>query len=173
MVGSTASTTEPRPTGARAAIHGAQWALLALLALAFTAAAASVTTKEVEEALTCQCGCGLTVHSCNHLQCGSGIPLKQEVLTMVSQGLPRDEILVRFRDKYGEKILSSPTTEGFNLTAWVLPFVVLGIGVVVVLGTVRRWTVVARADQPGTASKVGISDGDRRRLDAELAKDPR
>jgi cytochrome c-type biogenesis protein CcmH len=148
-----------------------EWALLALLALAFTAAAAMVTTKEIEEALTCQCGCGLTVHSCNHLQCGSGIPLKQEVLTMVSQGLARDEILVRFRDKYGEKILSSPTTEGFNLTAWVLPFVVLGIGVVVVLGTVRRWTVVARADEAPTVSQ--LDDRDRRRLDAELAKDPR
>ena len=150
-----------------------EWVLLALLALAFTAAAASVTTKEIEEALTCQCGCGLTVHSCNHLQCGSGIPLKQEVLTMVSQGVPRDEILLRFRDKYGEKILSSPTTEGFNLTAWVLPFVVLGIGVVVVLGTVRRWTVVARADQTPTGSQLDISERDRRRLDAELAKDPR
>src|SRR5437773_10231965 len=109
------------------------FAVVASLALAGAAAAATITTKEVEEALTCQCGCGLTVHSCNHLQCGSGIPLKQEVLTLVSQGLPRDEILVRFRDKYGEKILSSPTTEGFNLTAWVLPFVVLGIGVAVVL----------------------------------------
>ena len=92
---------------------------------------------------------------------------------MVFQGLPRDEILVRFRDKYGEKILSSPTTEGFNLTAWVLPFVVLGIGVVVVLGTVRRWTVVARADQTPTGSQLDISERDRRRLDAELAKDPR
>ena len=147
------------------------WALAALLALGFTAAAAMVTTKEIEEALTCQCGCGLTVHSCNHLQCGSGIPLKQEVLTLVSQGLPRDEILVRFRDKYGEKILSSPTAEGFNLTAWLLPFVVLGIGVVVVLGTVRRWTVGARRDEAPTGSQV--SDGDRRRLDAELAKEPR
>src|ERR1051326_3983790 len=80
---------------------------------------AAVSFQDVEESLTCQCGCGLTVHSCNHLQCGSALPLKQEVLTLVSQGLPRDEILVRFRDKYGEKILSSPTTEGFNLTAWV------------------------------------------------------
>src|SRR2546430_1102814 len=149
------------------------WALRPLLALELTAAAAALTTKESGEPLTCQCGCGLTVHSCNHLQCGSGIPLKQEVLTMVSQGVPRDEILLRFRDKYGEKILSSPTTEGFNLTAWVLPFVVLGIGVVVVLTTVRRWTVVARADQAPTVSQVDISDRDRRRLDAELAKDPR
>ena len=115
------------------------FAVVTLLALVGSAAAATVTTKEVEEALTCQCGCGLTVHSCNHLSCGSGIPLKQEVLTLVSQGLSRDEILLRFRDKYGEKILSSPTTEGFNLTAWLLPFIAVGAGVLVVVRTVRRW----------------------------------
>src|SRR5436853_2354857 len=149
-----------------------EWVLLALLALAFTAAAASITTKEVEEALTCQCGCGLTVHSCNHLQCGSGIPLKQEVLTLVSQGLSRDEILLRFRDKYGEKILSAPTTEGFNLTAWILPFVVVGMGAVVLITTVRRWTAAEAADvaQP---EALRPSDSDRRRLAAELAKHDR
>src|ERR1700756_432712 len=116
------------------------FAVVTWLALVGSVAAATVTTKEVEEALTCQCGCGLTVHSCNHLSCGSGIPLKQEVLTLVSQGLSRDEIVLRFRDKYGEKILSSPTTEGFNLTAWLLPFIAVGAGVLVVVRTVRRWT---------------------------------
>jgi len=149
------------------------WAwVLGMLALAAVAAAASITTKEVEEALTCQCGCGLTVHSCNHLQCGSGIPLKQEVLTLVSQGLARDEILLRFRDKYGEKILSAPTTEGFNLTAWLLPFVVVGMGAVVLITTVRRWTAAEAADvaQPDALQP---SDSDRRRLAAELAKHDR
>ena len=78
-------------------------ALVLVLALAAAGAptragAATVTTKEIEEALTCQCGCGLTVHSCNHLQCGSGIPLKQEVQLLVSRGLGRDEILLHFRD---------------------------------------------------------------------------
>ena len=127
----------------------------------------AVTTKEVEEALTCQCGCGLTVHSCNHLQCGSGIPLKQEVATFVSQGLARDEILVRFRDKYGEKILAAPTTEGFNLTAWVLPFVVLAFGLGLVGLTVRRWTGREATATP----RAGLDAADRRRLDEALRED--
>ncbi|MEA2625957.1 MAG: cytochrome c-type biosis protein CcmH [Candidatus Binatota bacterium] len=143
--------------------------LLALLWLALVPApveaAVAVTAKEVEEALTCQCGCGLTVHSCNHLQCGSGIPLKQEVRQLLDQGLGGDEILARFRGKYGEKILSSPTTEGFNLAAWVFPFVMLGAGVVLVVGVVRRWTSRETAAAPVSAS---LSTEERRKLDEAL-----
>jgi cytochrome c-type biogenesis protein CcmH len=135
-----------------------------------SAGAAAVTTKEIEEALTCQCGCGLTVHSCNHLQCGSAIPLKQEVLTLVTQGLGRDEILLRFRGKYGEKILSSPTTEGFNLTAWVLPFVMLACGMGLVAATLVRWRAARDTATAPAAAPAAISDADRRRLEAELAK---
>jgi cytochrome c-type biogenesis protein CcmH len=134
------------------------------------AGAAAVTTKEIEEALTCQCGCGLTVHSCNHLQCGSGIPLKQEVQLLVSQGLGRDEILLRFRDKYGEKILSAPTAEGFNLTAWILPFVVLAGGAAVVATTLFRWRGAREASPAETGTPRSLSELDRRRLESELAK---
>ncbi len=142
--------------------------LLLLLLLAAPASAA-ITTKEVEESLTCQCGCGLTVHSCNHLQCGSAIPMKQEIAALVSQGLGRDEILLRFRDKYGEKILSSPTTEGFNLTAWVLPFVMIAAGGAALVVTVRRWTSKA-SDTEAVAPAGALPDEDRRRLDEELAR---
>src|SRR5262244_4131141 len=78
----------------------------------------AVTTREVEEALTCQCGCGLTVHSCNHLQCGFAVPTKQTILDLVSQGKTKEEIAASFTARYGEKILSAPTTSGFNLAAW-------------------------------------------------------
>jgi len=132
--------------------------------------AAAVTTKEIEEALTCQCGCGLTVHSCNHLQCGSGIPLKQEVLTLVSQGLGRDEILLHFRDKYGEKILSAPTVEGFNLTAWIVPFVMLAAGGALVAITLVRWRATREASASEAAPRP-LSETDRRRVEAELAKE--
>ena len=148
-------------------------ALLLLLAVAgarSSAGAAAITTKEIEEALTCQCGCGLTVHACNHLQCGSGIPLKQEVLALVSQGLDRDEILLHFRDEYGEKILSAPTTEGFNLTAWILPFVMLAGGALVVAATLFRWRAAPDMPPPAGAARAPVSDRDRRRLEAELAK---
>jgi len=148
-------------------------AVLVLLLLPGVAARAGVTTKEIEEALTCQCGCGLTVHSCNHLQCGSGIPLKQEVRTLVSQGLARDEILLHFRDTYGEKILSAPVPEGFNLSAWILPFVVIGVGAGVVVASVRRWTWPSRAEAASQTARPEISESDRRRLDVELAKGER
>ncbi len=149
----------------------ALWLLGLLLLAPSSAGAAMVTTKEIEEALTCQCGCGLTVHSCNHLQCGSGIPLKKEVQALVTQGLGRDEILLRFRGKYGEKILSSPTAEGFNLTAWVLPFVVVAGGAGFVVRTARRWTAVAaKGGGGGVERRIQLSDDDRRRLQAELAR---
>ena len=53
-------------------------AVLWVLPLA-AAAVDPPTFQELEESLTCQCGCGLTVHSCNHLQCPSALPLRQEI----------------------------------------------------------------------------------------------
>lgn len=144
---------------------------LALLALGPSLArTAAVTTKEIEESLTCQCGCGLTVHSCNHLTCGSAIPLKREIQMLVNDGLGRAEILAHFRDRYGEKILSAPTTEGFNLTAWILPFVMIFAGTVIVVVAVRRWTSRDQAASPATSAGDDLTPEERRRLDAELRR---
>jgi len=86
------------------------------------------------------------------------------------EGLGRDEILLRFRDKYGEKILSAPTVEGFNLTAWLVPFVMLAAGAAVVATTLVRWRAT-RETSPSEAVPRPLSELDRRRLQAELAKE--
>lgn len=99
----------------------------------------AVTTQEVEEALTCQCGCGLTVHSCNHLQCGFAVPAKQTILDLVSQGKTKDEIIASFTARYGEKVLSAPTTTGFNLAAWITPFFAVVVGGVLIGVMSLRW----------------------------------
>lgn len=151
-----------------AAIIGLSLALLGLRPTLVTAA--KVTTKEIEEALTCQCGCGLTVHSCNHLGCSSGIPLKREAQTLVSEGLGREEILARFRDKYGEKILSAPTTQGFNLTAWIFPFVMLAAGTVIVVVAVRRWTNRAETANVAADSSAELTSGEHQRIEAALRR---
>lgn len=126
----------------------------------------NATQSEIEEALTCQCGCGLTVHSCNHVQCPSGIPLKEEIAGQLAIGKNKPEVLSYFAGKYGEKILSAPTTTGFNLIAWVTPFAVVLIAAAIVVVVSRRWRrepvpppVVA--PQPGDAER-------RARLTAEL-----
>jgi cytochrome c-type biogenesis protein CcmH len=106
--------------------------------------AATVSFEDLEESLTCQCGCGLTVHSCNHLQCGSAIPLREEIRAQMKLGKSKEQILAYFSNKYGEKILSSPTARGFNLVAWVTPFVLVGLGGVFVGITLIRWSARGR-----------------------------
>ncbi len=97
------------------------------------------TFEELEESLTCQCGCGLIVRACNHLQCPSAIPLRQEIREQMARGVDKEAILAYFANKYGEKILSSPTTTGFNLAAWMMPFVTVAVGAAVVVVTLLRW----------------------------------
>jgi len=62
-------------------------------------------------------------------------------------GKSKEEILAYFGVKYGEKILSAPTTEGFNLFAWITPFLLVAIGGTFIVVTVRRW-VGRRAHAP-------------------------
>jgi cytochrome c-type biogenesis protein CcmH len=110
------------------------------VALPIHARAAKPTFQDLEESLTCQCGCGLTVHSCNHLQCDSAGPLRAEIREQMALGKDKRAILAHFVESYGEKILSSPTTRGFNLTAWVTPFVLVALGGVFVVVTLVRWS---------------------------------
>ena len=124
------------------------------------------TQSQIEESLTCQCGCGLTVHSCNHVQCPSGIPLKEEIATQLAAGKTQAEVLTYFSTKYGEKILSAPTTTGFNLVAWVTPFAVVAIAATLVVVASRRWR---RKGAPAAPVARTEADGEwRARLNAEL-----
>jgi cytochrome c-type biogenesis protein CcmH len=126
----------------------------------------SATQTDLEESLTCQCGCGLTVHACNHLQCPSGIPLKEEIASQLALGKTREQVLSFFSGKYGEKILSSPTTSGFNIIAWVMPFAVVLIAATIIVVLTRRWR---RRPRPDAAPAPSAADpGLRARLDAEL-----
>jgi cytochrome c-type biogenesis protein CcmH len=148
-------------------------ALLAVLLRATALAAGPPSFQEIEESLTCQCGCGLTVHACNHLQCPSAIPLRREIREQLGLGLDRDQVLAHFQQKYGEKILSSPTASGFNLTAWTMPFIVLGAGGVLVVLTLQRWRRAsarpARGPVAGVPSPSELAAHERT-LDRELER---
>ncbi|MFN8600013.1 MAG: cytochrome c-type biogenesis protein CcmH [Candidatus Binatia bacterium] len=136
-----------------------------------TARAEIATQYQMETDLTCQCGCGLTVHSCNHLNCGSGIPLKKEIAEQIASGKSREDILSYFSKKYGEKIFSSPTTTGFNIAAWTVPFVVIAIGGLIIGVVLVRWRrttgegAVPVASAPPSATDPGL----KAKLERELA----
>src|SRR5713226_8669673 len=82
-------------------------------------AASTASRQEVSEGLTCQCGCGLTVANCNHPNCEFSVPVREKIDAMLGRGLSGPQVIAYFRGKYGEKILSAPTTQGFNLLAWI------------------------------------------------------
>jgi cytochrome c-type biogenesis protein CcmH/NrfF len=130
-----------------------------------------MTQSEIEERLTCQCGCGLTVHSCNHLQCGFGEPVKRDIAKSLAAGQTGEEILARYVAEYGEKILSSPTHSGFNLVAWYGPYVAVVLGALAIVFVIRRWSTDGGGRGGGAGPTSGgptLSEADRRRLQREL-----
>ena len=90
-----------------------------------TFAAETTTNEQVSQSLTCQCGCGLTVANCNMPTCSFSVPTRLEIDRMIGNGMGRAQIIAFYRHKYGEKVLSAPTAEGFNLLAWTMPFIAL------------------------------------------------
>jgi cytochrome c-type biogenesis protein CcmH/NrfF len=130
--------------------------LLLAVALSACAVAPEPTQQEIEEALTCQCGCGLTVHSCNHLNCPSGEPMKREIADRLARGESKDTVLAAFTARYGEKVLSSPTFRGFNWLAWVTPFgAVLAAAGVLIVVIRRRVRTTTTTSAPVAAGGTG------------------
>lgn len=131
-------------------------------------ASAEVSFQDIEESLTCQCGCGLTVHSCNHLTCPSAIPLRVEIREQMALGKTRGQILSHFEVKYGEKVLSAPTTAGFNILAWTTPFVLLAIAAVILGVMLTRWRSQQPEAVPESTETTAADSGYRDILEKEL-----
>jgi cytochrome c-type biogenesis protein CcmH len=143
------------------------------LALFFATAGFSATTvDDVSQGLTCQCGCGLTVANCNHPQCSFSVPLRGEIAGMLDKGMGRPAIIAFYRKKFGEKVLSAPTTEGFNLLAWVVPFLALFVGggfIVLMLGRWRHETPsLPTGSEAGGERGPAIDPKLREQLEAEV-----
>lgn len=132
--------------------------------------------KAVEEQLTCQCGCGLTVHTCNHLQCSFAIPVRKDIAESLARNESGTEIVARYAKEYGEKVLSSPVREGFNLLAWYGPYIALFSAGILVIIVIRRWTPERIADaatrsagggKPTDGGDLSANDQDRLREELE------
>jgi cytochrome c-type biogenesis protein CcmH len=136
-----------------------------------TFAAETTTNAQVSQSLTCQCGCGLTVANCNMPTCGFSVPVRAEIDQMIGKGMSRARIVAFYRHKYGEKVLSAPTTEGFNLLAWTMPFIALVVGGGLIVLAFGRWRS-ASPSLPSGSNPAGVPDSFdpelRRRLEGEL-----
>ena len=126
------------------------------------------TVGDIAQELTCTCGCNMVVSACEGtMDCGAAADIKNQILAKLSIGQSKEEIIAFFVSRHGEKILSAPTKRGFNLVAWVLPFVAFIFGIGAVYALLKDWT---SQKEPGP-EQVSFKKEDRpylERIDKEL-----
>jgi len=96
--------------------------------------------KELGQKFICVCGtCNQMLTACNHFGCPSSGPMLAELAAQIDEGNSDESIIARFAEKYGLTVLSAPPAAGFNLAAWVMPFIALVLGALLVVYFVRQF----------------------------------
>ena len=138
--------------------------LAAILLFASPVMADSPTVSSISGELVCQCGCGRLLNS--HV-CDTQEAMVTLIEQKLAQGQSEEEIIQFFVAQYGEQVLASPPKKGFNLTAWILPFAVIIVGVSIIAFTLKKWVGRGRKSQIIPVSEEGDEEY-QRQLEKEL-----
>lgn len=114
---------------------------IALAALSLAQSSSALLTPEIKRVggrLACLCGtCNNSVGDCPMLECHYTKPMREKIAAMQKLGMSDDEIVnAAVKDK-GLQALAAPPTEGFNLLAWVMPWVAVGLGLCMIWMFIR------------------------------------
>jgi cytochrome c-type biogenesis protein CcmH len=116
--------------------------------------------KTLGAQLMCMCGCGQILTQCNHINCPSSGPMLKELDAHVAKGESDSLIIQDFVQEYGEKVLSSPPSHGFNSLAWYIPGVAFALGLGVVIALIRLWRqrdIARQTEAPATGPSVAAT----------------
>jgi cytochrome c-type biogenesis protein CcmH/NrfF len=116
-------------------------ALAVAVCFSLGATDASARYNDLNHRLMCTCGCAQILGECNHVGCPNSAGELQELRADIAAGQSDKEILNSFVAKYGAVVLAAPTTQGFDLVAWIAPFAVFAAALLGTILLVRRWSV--------------------------------
>jgi cytochrome c-type biogenesis protein CcmH/NrfF len=131
-------------------------AILLAIVVCFSLGATDASSRYINlnHRLMCTCGCAEILGECNHVGCQASGQELAELSAAITAGKSDKEILNMFQAKYGATVLAAPTTEGFNLVAWIAPFAVFAAALLGTILLIRRW-----ANVPGAKTQAAeISD---------------
>lgn len=137
----------------------AQLALIALLAILFLGADTDARFNKLGHQLMCMCGCNQILLECNHVGCTYSDRMRNELAAGLDRGDNDSLVLQSFVQKYGNTVLAAPTTTGFNRIAWIMPFAVFALAVILTVWLVRLWRAHAVA-QPVPTPNLGAEQLD-------------
>jgi cytochrome c-type biogenesis protein CcmH/NrfF len=163
--------------GRRTLIRVLQALILTLAVFLFVGAGPSTDArfKDLGHRMMCTCGCGQILLECNHVGCQSSDKMRDQLMAALtrgggdggggSSGESDDLILQDFVQQYGPTVIAAPTATGFNKVAWIMPFVVLALGMAFAVHIVRSWK---NRPTPALADGIVIPQGNE--LDQLRAK---
>jgi cytochrome c-type biogenesis protein CcmH/NrfF len=118
-----------------------QVVIIAVVAFAVLGAQSDQRARytKLGHALMCECGCGQILLECNHVGCTVSDKMAKQLRSMIDKGQSDDQIKDAFVQEYGVIVLAAPTNKGFDRVAWIMPFVVFGLGMLAVVYVVKIW----------------------------------
>ena len=141
-------------------------ALLTVLALSVTAYAQTPTPNEINEVareLWCPLCNGVRLDNCELQAC---VQMREVISEKLQAGEGSDSIKAYFVQQYGDVVLGQPSTEGFNLIAWLFPILAAVVGLGWVAYLVMTWRkkqaslATAAAARPAPTAKAAPRPGE-------------
>jgi cytochrome c-type biogenesis protein CcmH len=149
-----------------AAVLLTTWALTAPAALA-SAPAPRASLTDIENDVMCT----LCHESLAVAQSPQADAERNYIRGLIAQGETKQQILRNMVAQYGSNVLGKPPASGFNLTVYVLPPLILAVGIAILVFTLPRWrrrTRAAKSRSPDTAP--AFDPAEAARLDHELSQ---
>lgn len=78
--------------------------------------------------------------------------MQRKIREMIAEGRSDEEIVEYFVDRFGPYILLTPPRRGFNLTAYLIPFLAVVAGGAGLLWATRRWSRTSPPEAPAPPS---------------------
>ncbi|MGI8727233.1 MAG: cytochrome c-type biogenesis protein [Solirubrobacterales bacterium] len=124
----------------------------------------SATLPDIEDEVMCPI-CGTALNLAESPQAERERAFIRE---LIGQGLTKEEIKERLVDEYGSEVLALPSTQGFDLAAWIVPGAAILGGAVFLGRGVGRWRREGAGPAPAVAGTPAPDADEQRRLDEDL-----
>ena len=138
----------------------AAWAQLSPGASPPATGSSDATLPDIEDEVMCPiCGTALGLSEAPQAD-----RQREFIRDLIAQGKTEDEIKDELVAEYGESVLATPDTEGFDLTAWVVP----GLAIVLAGGAIAVGLARARR-RPPPSDAAPLDPADAARLERDLS----
>ncbi len=142
--------------------------------LALAQSSSTLLTPEIRRVggrLACLCGsCNNSVGDCAMLECHYSKPMRGKIASMQKLGMGDDEIVSAVVKERGIQALVAPPAEGFNLLAWLMPWIMVGLGLVVIWAFIRSLNRKRAAAEAAPALAPEVLSRYRDNIEKDLAK---